>query len=280
MKQKFFDLNLVETEWKVFSIFATVAGFVLSILGTPKEFNIWFLIATLIVFILIYIIIFFYYRFWCTTVKLKIGKVDLTVKVGDMFNQDGMKVIPMNEYFDTQVDDIIISQTSLNGLYVNKYSGFNNVAKLNEEISKRLKEYPFEKNNERKNGKQKKYPIGTTIVIDKFILTALTKFNEINEAHLSMQEYLNFLNNFWNEINRVHNGRVINVPIMGTGISRINPVLTEQEYLEQIILSLKTSTLITSKSKINIIVYDGDKSKISLSRLKSVFYNINARKGE
>lgn len=86
-----------------------------------------------------------------------------------------------------------------------------------------------------------------------------------------MQEYLKFLNDFWNEINRIHNGRVINVPIIGTGISRINPVLSEQEFLEQIIWSLKTSSLITSKSKINIIIYTGDKEKISFSELKNRF---------
>jgi len=280
MKQKFFDRNLIETEWKIFSIFATVAGFILSIIGMPKEFNIWFLIGTIVAFVAIYIILYIYYKFFCTTAKFKIGKVDLTIKVGDIFNENGMIVIPVNEYFDTQADDVIISKTSLHGLYVNKYSGFSNTKMLNEEICKKLKDNAFEKNNERKNGKLKRYPIGTTIVIDKFILTALTKFTDANEAHLSMQEYLNFLNCFWNEINRIHNGRVINVPIIGTGISRINPVLTQQEYVEQIIWSLKTSTLITSKSKINIIVYDGDKKQISLSRLKSVFNNINAKKGE
>lgn len=102
-------------------------------------------------------------------------------------------------------------------------------------------------------------------------MTALTKFNDKNEAYLSMQEYLKFLNDFWNEINRIHNGRVINVPIIGTGISRINPVLSEQEFLEQIIWSLKTSALITSRSKINIIIYTGDKEKISFSELKNRF---------
>ncbi len=131
--------------------------------------------------------------------------------------------------------------------------------------------YKYEENLSRTEGKTKKYAIGTTININEYILTALTKFNNKNEAYLSMQEYLKFLNDFWNEINRIHNGRVINVPIIGTGISRINPVLSEQEFLEQIIWSLKTSSLITSKSKINIIIYTGDKEKISFSELKNRF---------
>ena len=129
----------------------------------------------------------------------------------------------------------------------------------------------YEENTERKNGKKKKYKIGTTLIVDNYILTALTKFNEKNEAYLSMNEYLSFLNIFWNEINHIHNGRVINVPVLGTGISRINPALSEQEFLEQIVLSLKTSELITSKSKINIIIYRGNKEKISLVKIKDKF---------
>ena len=86
-----------------------------------------------------------------------------------------------------------------------------------------------------------------------------------------MQDYLKFLNDFWNEINRIHNRRIINVPIMGTGISRINPVLSEQEYLEQIIWSLKTSSLITSKSEINIIIYLEHLKKNIFSEIKHRF---------
>ena len=136
---------------------------------------------------------------------------------------------------------------------------------------KKVYQNKYEENNQRSNGKKKRYAIGTTINIDDYILTALTKFDNENNAYLSMQEYLKFLNDFWNEINRIHNGRIINVPIIGNGISRINPVLSDQEYLEQIIWSLKTSALITSKSKINIIVYIGDKEKISFSEIKNRF---------
>lgn len=271
MKQKFFDLNLIKAEWNIFSIISTIAGFVLAITGVPNNWNIGILIGFIILFIIIYGIIFCYYKFWCNHIDLKIGKVDLNIKVGDLFKEEGMKVIPVNEYFDTQVDDNIISQTSLHGMYVKEYLKYNDLESLNSKIEECLKNYKYEENLKRLNGKKKNYAIGTTININDYILTALTKFNDKNEAYLSMQEYLKFLNDFWNEINRIHNGRIINVPIIGTGISRINPVLSEQEFLEQIIWSLKTSSLITSKSKINIIVYTGYKEKISFSEIKNRF---------
>ncbi|WP_417635429.1 macro domain-containing protein, partial [Enterobacter hormaechei] len=52
-----------------------------------------------------------------TEVNLDVEGSIVTVKAGDLFLQDGFKVIAFNEYFDTQVDDNIISHKSLNGLY-------------------------------------------------------------------------------------------------------------------------------------------------------------------
>lgn len=271
MKQKFFDLNLIKAEWSVFSVISAVTGFVLAITGVPNKYNIAILIGFIILFIAIYIIIFCYYKFWCNHISLDIGKVKLNIQIGDIFKEEGLKAIPVNEYFDTQVDNVIISENTLHGMYVKEYLKYNDIDSLNSKIEESLLNYKYEENTKRTAGKQKRYAIGTTITINDFILTALTKFDDENKAYLSMQEYIKFPNDFWNEINRIHNGRIINVPIIGTGISRINPVLTEQEYLEQIIWSLKTSTLITSKSEINIIVYTGDKEKISFSEIKNRF---------
>jgi hypothetical protein len=51
-------------------------------------------------------------------VNLDIEGSIVTVKKGDIFEQPGFKVIAFNEYFDTQVDDRIISRQSLNGIFI------------------------------------------------------------------------------------------------------------------------------------------------------------------
>ena len=114
-----------------------------------------------------------------------------------------------------------------------------------------------------------------TILIDDYILTALSKFNDKNEAYLSMPEYLEFLNKFWNEIDRIHNGRIINIPVIGTGLARINPTLSYEEYLEQIIFSLKTSSITVGETKINIIISEKKLSECSLAKLKNIVSTIN-----
>lgn len=48
-------------------------------------------------------------------ISISIGATTVQIKSGDLFKQDRLKAIAFNEYFDTQVDDVIIAKRSLNG---------------------------------------------------------------------------------------------------------------------------------------------------------------------
>ncbi len=52
--------------------------------------------------------------------KLSINQSSVIIKTGDIFKEEDLKVIAFNEYFDTQVDDKIISEKTLNGIYLKK----------------------------------------------------------------------------------------------------------------------------------------------------------------
>lgn len=47
-------------------------------------------------------------------VSLSIRGMTIHIKQGDLFKQNGWKVIAFNEFFDTTVDDIIIAHNTLN----------------------------------------------------------------------------------------------------------------------------------------------------------------------
>lgn len=51
-------------------------------------------------------------------IKLNIKGSDFIIKQGDIFLQEGLKVINFNEYFDTIVDNKIIAKNSLNGKFI------------------------------------------------------------------------------------------------------------------------------------------------------------------
>ena len=67
-------------------------------------------------------------------------QLQVTVKEGDVLKEKGIIVIPVNNYFDTIVDDVIISKKSVHGQFVLQYLAENpDVKQLNKLISDDLK---------------------------------------------------------------------------------------------------------------------------------------------
>ena len=207
-------------------------------------------------------------------VTLNINGSELKVKVGNIFDQEGFKVIAFNEYFDTIVDDDIISRTSLNGIFIENELN-ESIEVLDEHIcndmsSRRVK---IGKTVNRHKGKNIKYPIGTICKYNDFLITAFSKFDKDNKAHLTMKEYLNFLMKFWEEIDRVYAGKSISIPLLGSGITRFteNICISDQELLEILIWSFKISRVkIKYPSNVSIIIYHENVDKINFYKLREM----------
>ena len=101
--------------------------------------------------------------------SLNINNSIVDIKVGDIFEQDSLKVIPFNEYFDTNIKDGIISDKTLNGMYILKYiSDISALDKYIEEYDN-IDDNLLDVNNGRKKGKKKKYSLGTIIKNNDFL---------------------------------------------------------------------------------------------------------------
>ena len=105
-------------------------------------------------------IVFMYLTIWVVAIfrssrRLSINNSTLEIKSGDLFMQDGLKVIAFNEYFDTIVDDKIISKTSLNGIYLSGKSK-SQLSSLDNEIANdtHLTDMVAENKKDRKSGKK------------------------------------------------------------------------------------------------------------------------------
>lgn len=205
---------------------------------------------------------------------LNINGSTLEVKVGNIFEQEGFKVIAFNEYFDTIVDDDIISRTSLNGIFIE-----NELNESIEELDKYIyndlssRRVKIGKNVTRQKGKNIKYPIGTICKYNDFLLAAFSKFDKDNKACLTMKEYINFLMKFWEEIDRVYAGKSISIPLLGSGITRFteNISISDQELLEILIWSFKISRVkIKYPSSVSIIIYHENMDKINFYKLREM----------
>ncbi|WP_042167661.1 macro domain-containing protein, partial [Paenibacillus gorillae] len=178
-----------------------------------------------------------------------------------------------NEYFDTIVDNKIISEKTLNGLYIKEE--VTDLTELDNQIEKNeeLKEKIVDKNEARVRGKKNKYKLGSIVQNGEFLLTAFSRFDNDNRAFLYMNDYINFLLNFWNEIDIVYAGKSVSLPLMGSGVTRFKEFnnITDQELLELLLWSFKISRIkFTYPSKVTIVIHDSRKDKINFFKLKGV----------
>jgi len=206
-------------------------------------------------------------------VNLNVEGSIVTVKKGDIFKQAGFKVIAFNEYFDTQVDDKIISQQSLNGIFITNHLDVS-VA----ELDKHIENYSFDddenlgENTARRSGKKTQFSIGTVCVYNEYLLTAFSKFDEKNRAWLTMPDYLGFLISFWDKVNRVYAQKSVSVPIFGSGITRIkeHKNISDEDLLKIMLWTFRISEMrFKYPAKLHIIIHASKIDRINLLDIKS-----------
>jgi len=272
MKVKFFDKKLFKEYLVVLSVISLICSFALIAIKIPDDNNTRMIVGGILVLTLLVVYIFMLIR--ANILKettLSINNSSLEIRTGNIFEEDELKVIAFNEYFDTLVDNKIITENTLNGTYIkSKINDINEIDDLidtNDILNKKV----LDRNNSRPYGKKKRYKLGTIYQNNDYLLTVFTRFDEDNRAYLNMDDYINFLLNFWNEIDIIYAGRSVSIPLLGSGITRFKgyDTISEQELLELLIWSFKVSrTKFTYPSKVSIIVHESKKDKINFYKLK------------
>lgn len=271
-KVNFFDTRIVKKFSDYTSTISTIFSLLLIFIDIPTENKI-----TLGV-IFLFILSLLYFGIWLKSNNLMEVNLDVegsivTVKAGDLFQQDGFKVIAFNEYFDTQVDDNIISHKSLNGLYIDNHLS-DSIPDLDERISnfKFDEDEILEVNHQRKMGKKQKYSLGTIFVNEDYLLTAFSKFDDKNRAFLTMPDYLGFLINFWDKVNRIYAQKSVSVPIFGSGITRIkeHKNISDEDLLKIMLWTFRISEMrFKFPAKLTIVIHNDKIDKINLLDIKS-----------
>lgn len=256
----------------IFAAFSVVISFI-----PWEDYVIWQRITALGSMIAILIIVFFLLYFWVkklSHITLRIKNTKLIVEVGDLLSYEhrALKIIPVNEYFDTKVDDVIIARNTLHGQFIEKYYT-KQIETLDEKISEKLFNKQGVTNPSRQNGKKVKYPLGTLVELDNnYVLLAFSKFDDDNRAYLSMEEFFVCLLSMWDNLNISYANRNIVVPMMGTGILRLGyGSLSKQEILEIMIYSLKLSSCCFN-GEIRILLTEDLIKEINLIKLSAQFH--------
>lgn len=214
------------------------------------------------------------------------GQAKLCVKYGDILSfgqkrkffrcstRSKLIVIPVNSHFDTIVEDSIVpnplvSVKTIHGKWLKLYGAAKNMstAEIQNAIYAFLdaKDIQYQVDNNRR-GSQRKYPTGTCAMINgtnnvNYVLWALSDFNQANVAHATKESVISSLVSLLDFINTQSQGNECYIPLVGTGLSRAS--LSHKESLHTI---LSTIDLYREKlvGTVNIVIYKGDKSKVSI----------------
>lgn len=187
------------------------------------------------------------------------------IRIGNIFSTDGMRVIPFNEFYDTKVDDVVISKKSLNGVFITRY--VKDIEQLKEQIRTADSESSNLKSEE-VNGR-KKYPLGRIIAYDEYLLLAFSHFNENNEAHIDIADYERCLFQMWREIRRTYSGKDVVLPLIGSGITTFDGVLKKDntDLLKCLLCTLRASG-VQLNSKISIVLTDEVFNSINIDSIR------------
>jgi hypothetical protein len=232
--------------------------------GIPARIS----VVLLAYIILLVVTIFMKYTSSKNEIILDIRGIKIVIKEGDLFNADGWKLVPFNEHFDTQVDDVVIAHSSLNGKFIDSLTNEEKVALIQAIASDNNS--PLQHIN-KNNWEKTKFELGTIKVYKDFMMLALTHFNEQNVAHILRAEYEHALRNMWKEIRRTHQGKIINIPLIGGGLTQLDDMTEKpnEHLLKCIICTLSTSNVTFDDNvQINIVLTKKALETINLYDLK------------
>jgi len=245
----------------VFSVAAVgLISTVLSILGISLGDwidSIWIRICVVLIsfaaicFITYYII----GRIFRESVKTTIRQTPVSINCGDIFESSGWKVIGCDTHFDTRVDDIVISKESLHGQLVLEHGNKDEIVMAVEAEAKRL---GLQKNNDGLYD----FPLGTIVRYDSsvdnqtYLMLAMTELDADYKAHTNMAKFEHMLMKMWKEINRVYASKDVELPLLGTGITRFDDGPKEKDTLLRCMLCTLNSSGVSFNSNVSILIYE------------------------
>lgn len=200
--------------------------------------------------------------------KTSINGKPVEIKTGDLFAEKGWKVIPFNDRYDTQVDDVIIAHNSLNGKMIDSH--VNDLKSLNDTILAAVNDTSEFK--PKTVGGKATFPLGRLIAYGDFLMLSFSHFDKQNRAYIEIGEYEQMLIRMWAEMRRVYAAKHIVLPLIGSGITTIAgmPQKNYTEMLKCILCTLRGSHFQPDQG-ISVILTEEAMSNIDMSIIKEEF---------
>lgn len=201
--------------------------------------------------------------------RLKNTNQIVEIKFGDLFKQHGCIVISVNEFFDSEIGKIV-SPKSVHGKFIQNI--IQNKNHFDNLINSDLKSIQGEIVN-RQDGKNVKYPLGTTAEIDfgniKYFLLAFCKTDIItHKAKTEVNEMWQALEGLWSKVRNCANGCNTNIALIGHGLSGVG--LPPTQLLQIILISLLKATKQQELGcKVSVIIQPENYEEMNIDLIKT-----------
>lgn len=199
----------------------------------------------------------------------------LQIEDGDLFAKKGVVIIPVNDYFDTIVDNRIIAADTIHGKFIEKFFR-GRIQELDNKIDTALRSEVYTEVPNRAEGKMKRYSLGTCAVLNEgentYILAALAKFDKNNHASIRLSEYSTIIQKIIEKASITANSRPVYMPLLGSGQGGIQK--SAQRILFYIISQIEFCSNVSIPKGLHIVIYDLNKKGINLDNIKSVWQSV------
>lgn len=205
------------------------------------------------------------------------NNVTLNVVIGDILDYPGQIVVGFSDTFDTDTrDDKIISSKSLQGQLLSRR--FNNdVISLDRAISfalRGVKPRNTEKKADKRFGKLARYDIGTVAVIgsnpkERIYCLAYSVMKNDLVAESTVHNLWCAVGQLWDEVYTYGQREPIAMPLIGTGLARIN-FLDRESLLRMTLLSfVARSREKLVCNELTVYIHPTDRDKINMLELEA-----------
>ena len=207
-------------------------------------------------------------------IKIRISEnFKLTVKEGNLFDQKGVIVIPVNDYFDTHVGDGIIDPKSVHGQFIHNLFR-DRIKELDDKISESLQTQNIQGKEveQRINGKSVKYSLGDCADVmdggNRYVCVVTTEFDADNIARLTRDKLSTVVYGLFNHIELVAGRDSVNMPVIGAGNARLN---RDAERILHYLIDLFDFSLSEKRLLGGVNVIIPSSKTINLGRIASFF---------
>ncbi len=207
--------------------------------------------------------------------QLSVPDTKITIKVGDLFREDGNLVIGFNDVFDTEKGNII-KPSSIQGQFLTKIYNDDRI-RLDRDIAVALQGVSGRQDSQKLQGKNKRYPIGTVATLTagtkKYFLSAYSRMGNNLKAQSDIKKLSASLEMLWEEIRSKGQRETVVMAVLGSDLARIGTA-SHSNLIKLIVASF----ILASREKpitqeLVIVIHQSSLGKINMIELNEFLQN-------